>query len=185
MANSHLVVGLDWYGPYNLENARRSAYEDYEGGLYLCSGKTKGQHHRGLQYVGKSNKALYTRLTENHHKLKLVTRDRKIWLGEIATGNVPGRKKHATPQSLQMAEWATAKFLNLPLNDKLRDNHPSRPVTVLNRWWKMDYDTPRLQRPHPDWPDLIDFLGPEYRARNVWFGRPGRLQTLSHTEFGS
>ena len=183
MAGTHLVVGIDWYGPYCLDAAKSAAEGDYDGGLYLCIGKTRGQHHRRLQYIGKSNEKLHARLSGNHHKLKNVTRERKIWLGEIATGNVPGRKKHATPQSLQMAEWATARFLKLPLNDNLSESLPSRPVTVLNRWWKTDYKTPRFKRPHPEWPDMIDFLGADYRARNVWFGSPGKLRIFSSPHF--
>ena len=183
MANTHLVVGIDWYGPFEIGEAYRAAYDFHAGGLYLCIGKTVGTHKRKIQYIGKSNTKLYTRITDRHHKLRLVTRDRSIWLGEIATGNVPGRKKVATPVSLRMAEWAIARLLKLPLNDRLQNSLPKRPVTVLNRWWKIDYMTPRVQRPHNEWPDLIDYLGSEYRARNVWFGNPGKQHTFSEPEF--
>jgi hypothetical protein len=178
MTSKHLVVGIDWYGPFTLDEARQKAKAYGQGGLYICVGKLKGQHHRRIQYVGKSNHGLYSRLQKDHHKLSLVSRQRLLWAGVIATGNVPGKKKLLTPQALQLAEWAIAKFMELPLNGKLRKSPPPRPVSVLSRWWKTDLDSPRYQRPHPEWPDLIDYLGPEYRTRLVWFGSPGRQRVI-------
>jgi hypothetical protein len=178
----HLVVGIDWYGPYSLEEAKKSAAQDYDGGLYVCVGKKKGQHHQSLQYVGKSTNNLFKRMTTDHKKLALVSRDREIWLGEIATGSFPGRRKTQTPSSVRFSEWATAYFLRLPLNSRLKGKPPPQSVTVLNRWWKIDYETPRYHRPHSDWPDLIDFLGSDYRARLVWFGTPGKQRSYSPDE---
>ena len=183
MATKHLVVGVDWYGPYDLAHAQKIARSYGKGGLYLCLGKRKGQHQRALQYVGKSNTGLLSRLQKDHYKLRLVTRQQQFWLGVIATGNVPGKRKHLTPQALRLAEWALAYFLDLWLNDKLRKKKPPRPVTVLNRWWAdEDQERPRRNRPHPQWPDLIDFLGPYYRTRLVWFGSPGRQRTIHPSE---
>ncbi|WP_407117575.1 hypothetical protein [Bradyrhizobium sp. LMG 9283] len=171
MPKKHLVVGVDWYGPYDLKTAHKVAKDYGKGGLYLCLGKLKGQHSRRLQYVGKSNNGLASRLNEDHHKLSEVQRERKLWLGVVGTGGVPGKRKLLTPQALHLAEWAIAHFLDLRLNDRLRLRRPPEPVTVLSRWWHSDYETPHLHRPHPGWPDLIDYLGPYYRARLVWFGQ--------------
>ncbi len=44
MSSKHLIVGINWYGPYSLNHAREVAYNDFGGGLYLCLGKRKGQH---------------------------------------------------------------------------------------------------------------------------------------------
>ncbi|MGY4473716.1 hypothetical protein [Bradyrhizobium sp. USDA 3364] len=171
MPNKHLVVGVDWYGPYELERAREVARDYGKGGLYLCLGKLKGQHHVKMHYVGKSNNGLASRLRDDHHKLREVPRDRTLWLGVVGTGGVPGKRKLLTPQSLHLAEWAIAHFLDLRLNDSLRLKRPPEPVTILSRWWRADYETPHYHRPHPAWPDLIDYLGPEYRSRLVWFGQ--------------
>jgi hypothetical protein len=179
MAEKHLVVAIDWSGPYSLIEARQIAAKDFDGGLYLCLGKQKGQHRVQPQYVGKSTSNLSSRMQEDHHhKLSLVTRNQAVWLGEIVTGNVPGVKKTLTPQSVRLSEWVLAYFMELPLNGKLRSKPPPRPVTVLNRWWQKDYETPRKHRPDPNWPDLIDYRGPEYSTRVVWFGKPGRVQIL-------
>jgi hypothetical protein len=42
MAEKHLVVAVDWSGPYSLGEARQVAAKDFDGGLYLCLGKLKG-----------------------------------------------------------------------------------------------------------------------------------------------
>jgi hypothetical protein len=178
MPKKHLVVGVDWYGPYDLKQASDVAVDYGKGGLYLCLGKRKGEHSRKLQYIGKSNDGLASRLREDHHKLSLVVRDRSLWLGVIGTGGLPGKRKLLTPQGLRLAEWAIARFLELPLNHKLK-TLPSDPVSVLSRWWRLDYETPH-HRPHPDWPELIDYLGPDYGARLVWFG--GKQLKISATK---
>jgi hypothetical protein len=182
MAEKHLVVGVDWYGPFSLKDARPIAKRYGKGGLYICIGKRKGQHRRHIQYVGKSNSSLLSRLSPAHHKLGQVSRGRLLWLGVIATGGVPGKRKLLTPQAVHLAEWAIARFMDLPLNHQLRKRPPPRPVTVLNRWWRNDLETPRYNRPHPEWPDLIDYLGTDYRTRLVWFGSGGRQRAIPPDE---
>lgn len=166
----HLMIAINWYGPYSsLDDARAAAKADYGHGLYLCIGKRAYQRRRALQYVGIA-KSLGSRLTEQHHKLHEVTRDQEIWLGEIATAEPSGRRLKATPATLDYAEWLHARFLRLPLNDKKTKSLPPRSVTVLNRWWTTTYDTPRGRRPHPEWPDLIDYPADDRSGRLVWFG---------------
>ena len=140
MAEKHLVVAVDWSGPYGLIAAREAAYNDFKGGLYLCLGKVKWQRRAQPQYVGKSTLNLFSRMQKDHHNLGFVIREQVVWLGEIVTGNVPGRKKTLTPESVRLAEWALAYFMELPLNKNLRLKPPPRPVTVMNRWWRKDYE---------------------------------------------
>lgn len=177
MPSKHLIVGIDWCGPYrSLEAARKAASDHYKGGLYLCLGKQKGQHQTHPQYVGKSNKNLSTRLQKDHKKIDLVKREQVFWLGEVVTGGVPGRATTHTPPSVRFSEWAIAYFMQLPLNEKLRINPPKRPVTVLSWWWHRDHETPFKQRPHAAWPDLIDYLDEEgLFARSVQFGAAGKI----------
>lgn len=141
-------------------------------GLYLALGKCKGERRNAMQYVGIGG-ALHTRLNERHHKLSLITREKQIWLGEIATAEPSGKRLKATRTTLDYAEWLHARFLRLPLNDMKTKALPPRGVTVLNRWFGTDYDTPR-RRPHPDWPDLIDYPDFKLPARAAWFGRRQR-----------
>lgn len=167
----HLAVVIDWYGPYSVAEALTASKRDgYSSGLYVGIGKLR--YERGPskpQYIGLS-KNLKSRLA-SHHRLPAISRDVTLWLGEIATFEPPGKKRKAVTASLDYAEWLHAFFLQLPLNDKKTINPPRRPVTVLNRWWRTDYETPRVKRPHALWPDLIDFIGPEYSAKVVWFGK--------------
>jgi hypothetical protein len=174
MTSKHLMIAVNWYGPYrDIDDARKVANYDWLHGLYLGIGKARYERTQSLQYIGIGG-TLATRLSERHHKLSRIVRNREIWLGEIATAEPSGKRMKATPATLDYAEWLHARFLRLPLNDKKTKNLPSRSVTVLNRWFGCDYDTQRGKRPHRDWPDLIDFPSDGLAARAVWFGSPGR-----------
>lgn len=169
------MISIDWYGPYDLESASKVASSDFGGALYLCIGKRKSQRDQSLQYIGIGND-VRTRLKNDHHKLKHVSRDRQIWLGEISTAEPSGRKLKVTDATLDYAEWAYARFFDLPLNEKKSIGLPSRSFTVLNRWWHKDFERSRKNRPHKDWPDLVDYPGYDLPARKVWFG--GRQEKI-------
>lgn len=180
MTQKHLMIAINWYGPYGLDESRKCARHDYEHGLYLAIGMCKYQRRAALQYVGIGN-SIHTRLNHRHHKLSRITRERTLWLGEIATAEPSGKRLKATRTTLDYAEWLHARFLRLPLNDKKTKTLPRRSVTVLNRWFGSDYETPR-HRPHADWPDLIDYPGYDLPARAVWFGR--RQRTFHAPDYG-
>lgn len=177
----HLAIVVDWFGPYNRDEARSSARLDYKSGLYLCLGKIRHQRAPSRpQYVGLS-KSLAARLA-NHQKLPLITREATFWLGEVATAEVPGKKKKKTSETLASAEWALAYFMQIPLNSKKKLSPPNRSMTLLNRWWRKDYETPWVRRPDARWPDLIEYGGADLAAKLVWFG--GRLKRVK-PPFGS
>lgn len=177
----HLVTVIDWYGPFTLEQAIKAMKKDgFDAGLYLCLGKQKGQHGNSrLQYVGIACKDLSTRVKNGHHKIDLVTRERTIWLGEVSSLGVPGIKAKKTTPTLDFSEWALVYFLQPLLNEKKKYTPPPRPVSVLNRWWRKDYNTPWIKRPHPELPEFIDYLGPNYKAKVVWFKSPKKVEITS------
>jgi hypothetical protein len=165
----HIAVVIDWYGPYTTEEALTAARNDgYSRGLYMAFGKGRYQRQAIAQYVGLSTQ-LSVRLA-NNRKLPDITRDKKIWLGEAVTAEPAGKRTKFTAASLDYAEWLHAYFMKLPMNSKKRVKPPPRSVTVLNHWWKKDYETPWVRRPDPAWPDLIDYVGSDYPAKLVWFG---------------
>jgi hypothetical protein len=172
-----VVAVVEWFGPYSLEEARAAAF-DYDDGIYCALGKRKYQRDSEIQYVGLASN-LRARINGSHHTLPLITRDRELWLGEVASPRTPGRKIKTTDRMLDLAEWAHAYFLQLPLNTRKRASPPDRPITVYNRWWRTDFETPYRRRPHSEWPDIIDFLGCEYPVKLVWFGGGQVVQDVS------
>lgn len=172
-----VVAVIEWNGPYTLEEARVASF-DYADGIYLALGKAKNQRSSRLQYVGLASD-LPSRLNGYHHKLPLITRDREIWLGEVVSLRTPGRKIKVTDRMLDLSEWAHAYFLQLPLNDKKKARPPDRAITVYNRWWRKDFETPYKRRPHRAWPDIIDYVDPEYDAKLIWFGGQQLVQEVT------
>jgi hypothetical protein len=160
---------IEWYGPYTFEEAKDASKFDYDDGLYMVIGKLKRQRSAYLQYIGIAND-LRIRLNGNHHKIPEITKDAIIWLGEVVSPRTPGRKIKVTDRMLDLAEWAHAYFLQLPLNERKKKNPPDREIVVYNRWWQKDYETRYLKRPHKEWPDIIDFGGNDYKAKVIWFG---------------
>lgn len=176
----HLMISLDWYGPYDLEKASKAAKLEYNQALYMCIGLRRHQRTPSLQYIG-IGEHVHTRMKEDHHKLKEVTRSRQIWLGEVSSAEPSGRRTKVRRATLDYAEWLHARFLDLPLNESKTKSLPPRSVTVLNRWFQTDYETLRRKRPHRDWPDLIDFPDYGLPARLIWFG--GRQLALPAPDY--
>jgi hypothetical protein len=161
-----IAIVIDWFGPYQqLDEAKSAARKDYDDGLYMLIGKQKYEKKRRLKYVGLA-KDLESRLKKDHPAISRL-RECIIWLGEVATAGVSGPKRKTTEQRLDLAEWALCYFLKLPLNTKKRNNPPPQPVTLLNRWWCKDFETLRKNRPHKDWPDIIDYVGKDWGARTA------------------
>lgn len=179
----HLMIAVNWYGPYkSLEDARNAALPYDWPGLYLCIGQRTQENISRLQYIGISN-SLSSRLISRHHKLGTPNNidntisNMKIWLGDISTAEPSGKRMKVTLTTLDYAEWLHARFLKLPLNDKKTKQLPPRSVTVLNRWFYPDFESPYRNRPHRDWPNLIDYPHNGMTARAVWFG--GKQKTFS------
>ena len=116
----------------------------------MLIGKSKHQKSKSkLQYIGIAND-LSKRLNSKHHAISHLSKELAIWMGEIGSVGIPGKKSKIKNIQLDLAEWAHTYFLDLPLNLKKTKNPPDQPVTVLNRWWNKDYETPRKKRPHLD-----------------------------------
>ncbi|WP_223531285.1 hypothetical protein [Pseudomonas sp. GL-R-19] len=164
---------IEWFGPYDFAGAKEAMAKDYGDGLYMFVGKLGGESRSKLQYVGIA-KNLRSRLNARHPILAQFLAEhpsyKGLWLGEVVSPRTPGKKLKATDQMLDLAEWAHAYFLQLPLNTQKRKTPPERPIVVYNRWWKTDYQTPHSVRPNGAWPDLIDWVGEDYPVKLAWFG---------------
>lgn len=161
------VALVNWFGPYSRSDAAPASF-DYDDGLYMVIGRCKYGRKVSLQYMGLAS-SLSRRLNNSHHALGEVN-DASIWLGEVESPRTPGRKIKVTDRMLDLVEWAHIYFLELPLNQKKRKRPPDAQVVVYNRWWKTDYETRFKNRPHADWPDLIDYSQDEADTKLVWFG---------------
>jgi len=168
---------VEWFGPYELEDAQKAS-ADHDDGLYVIIGKQPGERASRDQYIGLASN-LRARLNGKHHKIPLVTRECKVWLGDVLTPRTPGRKIKMTDRMLDLVEWAHAYFLQLPLNSMKKAKPPDRPIAVYNKWWQTNSEVPYKRRPHADWPDIIDFFGEEYPAKLVWLGGKQLIQDVA------
>jgi len=166
----HIAVKIDWYGPYySISEAQKAAKDDYESGLYLAIGKLENKRKKKIRYIGLS-KNLANRVNDAHATLEQFDGEIEIWLGEVGSTGIPGRKTQSTDLHLDLAEWGHVYFIDPYLNEKKKWSPPKYPVTIINHWWNKDYETLIKKRPHKSWPDVIDFLGKTYGAKVVWYG---------------
>jgi hypothetical protein len=81
--------------------------------------------------------------------------------------------------NLDIAEWMTAYFLRIPFNDRKSLNPPLLSAVILNRWWRIDYETAST-RPVARWADVIEWNQLTKTANLCWFGRTGRVLAMDH-----
>lgn len=177
------AVVVDWYGPYDSVKEANAAIREWDFGevLYVAAGTVGRQSVPKLQYVG-ITKGFERRMNKLHKvRTTIAEEGLSIYLGEVSSQGVAGRKaghhhkRFTIPVNL--AESAIAFFLQLPLNSDKRCSRPKDSVVLLNRWWKVDIDTRSRRRPHPDWPDFIEYDGVSDTGSVVWHG--GRRKHFS------
>ncbi len=186
MADSIATV-VNWYGPYTAEGgvdvikvANKAAVSDWGTGLYTAIGtgeieKASKMGPRKLLYMG-VGAPLHARLTKQHHKLSKLQIG-ALWLGEVGVPGVPGRKRKRINVHLDMVEWASAFFLELPFNVKKRANPPDTSCVVTNRWFSTDYET-SVEKPNRAWPDIIEYDYQKALANLVWFAPKPVIKSL-------
>lgn len=175
----NIATIVDWYGPYkDVAAARSAARSDYAAGLYVAIGHGE-QKRRGpveMLYVGISDN-LVDRIGPAHATLSKLSIS-GLWLGEIATAGIPGRRQKRTDPHLDIVEWMTAYFLHVPFNARKVINPPNLSAVVLNRWWKIDYET-ACDRPVRRWADVIEWNTTSEIANLCWFGTKPRVVRLN------
>ena len=95
----HIVVKIDWYGPYpSVAEARTAAKNDYDDGLYLAIGRLANKKKNKIRYVGLS-KNLAGRVNSGHETLSKFVEPFEIWLGEVGSTGISGPKTQTTDLS--------------------------------------------------------------------------------------
>ncbi len=183
-----IAIVVDWSGPFRTIKAAKEAAKEFGEVLYFATGKRAYQRETDLQYVGISVDGS-SRFNSYHKNLPLIKKSMGIWIGEVVSHAVAGRRaaKHPVKHSVvvELAEWGLAYFLELHLNDRKRSNAPPQSFVLVNRWFRTDFETRRVHRGHENWPDLIEYEHPDDGdggAVIVWFGSPGRRDRLSGPE---
>lgn len=177
------AVVVDWYGPYDSVKAARAAIRLWDLGevLYMAAGTVGRQTVPKLQYVG-ITKGFESRMNTDH-KIRTTVKEEglSIYLGEVSSQAVAGRKASHHHKGftvpVYLAESAIAFFLQLPLNSDKRCSRPKSSVVLFNRWWKTDSETRSRRRPHPDWPEFIEYDEHSDTGSVVWHG--GRRKYFS------
>lgn len=167
---------IDWYGPFATIAAlkdKATAWGLVES-LYVAIGSRPRQRGVDIQYVG-----ITTDLTlrfDGKHPIQTVLRreNLRLYIGLVSSQQVAGRKAthHARNWSalLYLAESALAFLMELPLNKAKRCTPPGDSVVVINRWYSPD-EVRRRRRPHPSWPDLVEYDIDENIGDLAWHGR--------------
>jgi hypothetical protein len=178
----YVATVIDWFGPYTgtgrddlLKKARKKAQNDYGNGLYAAVGhgiKVR-PGPRTLLYMG-VGAPLRDRLKPGHHKLSNVSIS-SLWLGEVSVAGIPGRRKKKIAPHLDVVEWASVYFLEIPFNERKRVKPPPVSCVVVNKWWGTDYKT-EADRPTAGWADVIEYDAVKGAANLVWFGSRGRIK---------
>lgn len=175
---------VDWFGPYKSTAELRDAADELgvllKHNLYMAIGSRPRQKNVDIQYVGIS-RSIWTRFDKKHPINSLLKKQSlKLFLGIVSSQSVSGRKAshHHKGFSIPvtLSESILAFLLELPLNKDKRCSTPVDSITLVNRWFKTNLDDRYRNRPHPNWPDYLEYDWETDDAKIVWFG--GKQRTF-------
>lgn len=172
------AVVVDWYGPYPGVKQAKAAVRNHGFGevLYLAIGSIDRQKTAHIQYVG-ITLDFTVRMGTGHTIRQHVKEERlSLYLGVVSSQAIAGKRAAYQNQKhdrlVYLAESAIAFFLALPLNRNKRCSPPKESVIVFNRWWRYvgDDEVRKWRRPHPEWPDFIEYDACSGAGSVVWHG---------------
>ena len=70
-----------------------------------------------MQYVGIGSN-VQNRIKADHHKLQYVTRDRNIWLGEVATPEPSGKKKKINESNARLCRMGLSILFRITIESE-------------------------------------------------------------------
>jgi hypothetical protein len=121
---------INWTGPF--KSIYQMGETGYENGIYLLTGRRPYQRKDELQYIGIAPEQTFVMRLSRHHRLWKISKNLEIWLGII----------HYPIQTswpdIELVESALIYVSDPPLNEKKRKTPPSKPLTVVSRWFKPD-----------------------------------------------
>jgi len=180
---------IDWHGPLPARRAWRAAEEQgWSEGLVVALGLRRPLFYplrrRPVQHVGIYYVANELPDDRTAHALRRLTRSAtRVWLGVPVSRGLDDEEDETgceapRPHDLQSAEHGLAYFLRARLDRRARSERPEHSFVVLNRWYDWR-DGSKRARPHPDWPDIIDYDRAAGHVRLVWVeARSGRELTI-------
>jgi hypothetical protein len=153
------TIVIHWYGPVSWDTI-----EDQDvGGLYIFTGKQKYQRDDSIQYIG-ITESRYKKRFGRHHKLDLIYRDTRCWLGQVI------HPAHLGRVGLERAESILVYFAQPELNER-KIVQPPQPTAVISHWFN-EKAAPRYNRQgiFSNFPDVISWDGAHWREGNlrVW-----------------
>ena len=156
MALKTIIIG--WRGPYTPEDLHLS---DLENGLYFLSGRRKYERQDQIQYFGITGGPYRRRLNRWHHAMGQITKNPKIWLGQIES---PVR---FTRGHLELAEGCLIYFWAPNLN-RLKLVTPPEPVCLISKWLKHDGKIRKNRLAiYRELPDVLWWDGEYWRKGNL------------------
>lgn len=168
---SEMAAVVGWYGPYKgIAEAHAAAYRDYAGGLYVAFGykDLPAIGRPRFLYVGMAEN-LGNRVTRRHETIGdgKVARVTSMWLGNIDSHPLLGRRARQQDPLVSAVEWAMIALFR-PLLNKRKTTFTAQSFAIINRWWSADdYETP-VRKPVIIWPDVIECAGPHAPAHLCW-----------------
>jgi hypothetical protein len=114
---------INWKGPYDIESIETLSDKSV---IYLITGYKKSKRTIST-YIGITERFVGARFYDRGHKHNLITREKKIWLGEV-------KNKKPDRQDLELLESLLVYFWQCDLNNK-KKVYPPQPTAVINRWY--------------------------------------------------
>ncbi|MEI6707837.1 MAG: hypothetical protein WCK96_11960 [Methylococcales bacterium] len=152
-----LTIKIHWKGVYSLDEVNKR--EDGNG-LYLLAGKRKyKQEDSDIQYFGITEKKYKERFSDKNHPIHDITRDLKIWLGEVIYPQNFELKHLKTAEAIMIYYWQP----NLNTQNK---PYPPRPTTIVSHWFKKD-GSPRINQVYKNLHDVMSWDGEYWRTGNL------------------
>lgn len=145
------IYTLTWQGPFfDLEQIRsdKSLYHGIYAFVGIKKHKRNDYDNIKLQYIGKTNNQLYTRLKQ-HHKLPTINRELSIWFGKVT---------NTRNYNLENIEHIFISFAleSELINEKKIKSYPSFDCTVVSQFIKSDNEKySRLPRALRSIPEVI------------------------------